>query len=302
MRELIESDPRVKARFDTDGNGVIDGEEWEQVRQLVVRRLEREESERAARERLAAVQPVEAASPDEEDLPVVVGAVATQIYTEDLPGMAGAPAGGVSLAACHDLIIEERGLAQYFFGPRRNYALLTPGGQQVGEVQQREMEWLQHLTAKVGAGVPDLHFDVIDSVGGERYTFKRSAELFGQHVAIFDGADRQVGYVEEKLGVLKPSYRIVSTFERSHISVKWSLLHPFTLTVCDLMGDPIGKVERGWSGLGMFLTGPDRMRVHTDAEQFNPAFRWGLVAACVLAEMGQEQKDRGGGLLDTVLD
>lgn len=51
MRQLIASDPRVLARFDTDGNGVIDGEEWEAVRQLVVHRLQREamEAEEARR-------------------------------------------------------------------------------------------------------------------------------------------------------------------------------------------------------------------------------------------------------------
>ena len=47
MRELIESDPAVKSRFDTDGNGVIDGFEWDQVRQLVTARLEREAAEAA---------------------------------------------------------------------------------------------------------------------------------------------------------------------------------------------------------------------------------------------------------------
>ena len=54
MRKLIQKDPEVLARFDTDGNGVIDGHEWEQVRQLVIQRLEREEAETAEASRLAA--------------------------------------------------------------------------------------------------------------------------------------------------------------------------------------------------------------------------------------------------------
>lgn len=41
MKELIANDPAVLARFDTDGNGVIDGEEWEAVRQVVIQRLKR---------------------------------------------------------------------------------------------------------------------------------------------------------------------------------------------------------------------------------------------------------------------
>lgn len=45
MRELIATDPEVLAHFDADGNGVIDGEEWQAVRELVIKRLEREAAE-----------------------------------------------------------------------------------------------------------------------------------------------------------------------------------------------------------------------------------------------------------------
>lgn len=298
MRELIDSDPRVKARFDRDGNGVIDGEEWEQVRQLVIRRLEREEAEVAARTD-ALIEEGGA----EEELPLVVGTVAAQIYEEDLPVLAGASVSpSLALPDCHDVIVEERGLAPVFSFLRRNYALLTPDGREIGAIEQREMEWLQGLTTRVGGGAPDLHFDVVDFTTNERYTFRRSTQLFGTDIFIFDGAERQVGFVKEKLGVLKPTYRVVSTFQRAHVSVKWSLLHPFTLTVCDLMDDPVGKIERGWSGLGAFLTGPNRLRIRTDPEQFDPGFRWGLIAASILAEMGQEERDRHGGLLGALQD
>lgn len=42
MRRLIRSDPEMLARFDRDGNGSLDGEEWERVRQQVVRELARQ--------------------------------------------------------------------------------------------------------------------------------------------------------------------------------------------------------------------------------------------------------------------
>lgn len=294
MRALIASDERVKARFDTDNNGVIDGDEWEAVRQLVVRRLEREELERqAAREEEA-----------EDDIPVVVGSVASRIFEDDLPTYTGAALpSAASIQDAHDLIVEERGLGSMMPGLfRRNYALLLPDGREVGAIAQREHEWAQQLTNRDAFTLPDLHFDVVDGSTQERYTFRRSAELFDQQIVMFDSSGSQVGYVDESFGVLKPTYRVVSTFQRSHVTVKWHLLHPFSLSILDAVDDRVGEIERGWAGLGAFLTGANRMRIKTDPERVDGAFRFGIIAACVLAEMGQEGRGRNNSVLDLVSD
>ncbi len=74
MRELIANDPKVLAQFDKDGNGVIDGDEWQEVRNLVIRRLEHEayEAQLASQmaqiddEQLAEIARMEAAMAEEE--------------------------------------------------------------------------------------------------------------------------------------------------------------------------------------------------------------------------------------------
>jgi hypothetical protein len=299
MRELIQTDPAVLARFDADGNGVIDGDEWEQVRQLVIQRLEREAAESAWG------QQVVEAHPDAEldDLPVVVGNVAQEIYAAELPRAQSAPWGG-SLLDAPEIIVEERGLGQVLQGiARRNYALLLPDGREVGAIEQRENEMLASF--KAGGLTPTLHFDVIDALSGERVTFRRDAEVFGDQVVILDPSGAQLGHIKTKFGLLNPSFKIVSTFSRSSLQVKWRVLRPFTMTVVDSVDDPVGEIQRGWSGLGAFLTGPNRMRIAVNRDEVSRDLTWGLIACAVLAEMGKGASDKDSsvsGLLGGVAD
>jgi hypothetical protein len=285
MRELIDTDPRVKAYFDRDGNGVIDGDEWEQVRQLVIQRLAREADERAL-----AQQAQQSADVPDEELPVVVGGVAEEIYAQDLPVVAGtvAPPTALALADAHDLILEERGLSQVFAGlARRNYAVLAPDGRELGEIRQRENEALARLA---GMGrEPDLHFDMRDATSGETFTFRRSVEMMGDNVVIFDGGDRQLGYIEPRPGLVRSGYRVVMTFQNAHATVAWRLTRPFSLSVLDFMDDPVGEIQRGWSGLGAFLGGANRMRIRLEPDALAREVRFGLLAAAVLVDMAQER-------------
>ena len=117
MRTLIQNDPEVKARFDKDGNGTIDGDEWEEVRQLVTKRLEREEAESAERARLE--QEMRAAgetAPPPTGLEAgaaAAGVVAQGIYEGELrgPGAAGAAA-AASIGELDDLILQQEGGAK----------------------------------------------------------------------------------------------------------------------------------------------------------------------------------------------
>ena len=84
------------------------------------------------------------------------------------------------------------------------------------------------------------------------------------------------------------------TFAKSHASVKWRVLRPFTLTILDFMDDPCGEIQRGWSGLGAFLGGANRMRIRTTAGALDGSFRFGLIAAAVLADMSEEGRGSRG--------
>jgi hypothetical protein len=292
MRELINNDPQVRARFDRNGDGTIDGDEWEQVRQLVVQRIEREAAETAEAERLAQEAGEPQARTEE-----VIGFVAQEIYDTDLQAQAAEPAArptsgsATSLAEASELILEqEGGLGQIFEGMcRRSYSVLTRDGSSLASVQQVENEMLQNMTHTDPFSMPDLSFRVTTS-GGDLYTFTRSQGFRSDCVEVQDPAGRPVGFVTWTPALLKREYQVVSALDRGSLTVRSQLLRPFTLQILAEDGRNVGSIVRGWSGLGGFLSGGNRMRIQTEPGCVTPGQRWGLLAAALLADLASESR------------
>jgi hypothetical protein len=257
MKELIRNDQTVRTRFDLDGNGEIDGDEWEQVRQLVVRRLEREVVEAREAERLAA----RSGATLEGEGGAAIGRVADQIYERDLPAVMGTMARVSSLAATSDLILEQQTRPGH-------YSILSPDGSDLG-------------TANQG---PDLDVDVAIR-NGQRFTVRRTPGPGADGVEILDANGGTDGYVQWKPDLPKPSYHVVSTMDRGTLAVESQLLHPLTLLVLGPNRTTVGTIERGWSGLGGFLAGGNRTRIHMRAGKVTPGQRRGLIATALLEEL-----------------
>jgi hypothetical protein len=288
MRELIQKDPAVLAQFDTDGNGVIDGHEWEQVRQLVTQRLEREEAESNEANRLAAE-----AGETFNSMQAAPGAVAQAIYEADLPSAYGADALPGAIGDADELVLDQQGgLSQIFEGMvRRRYSVFSVDGSQLGTVEQVENEMMQGLTNRSLFEVPDLHFRVSDAGTGTVMTFRRSQGLARDGIDVIDPNGLTRASVDWKLSLLGKKFVIQSASGGGTITVKSSFIRPFTLDVKDCVDDSIGKIERGWSGLGAFLTGGNRMRIRIQPGEVTPDQRWGLLAAALLADLSEESKD-----------
>jgi hypothetical protein len=300
MRALIRDDPEVKARFDKDGNGAIDGDEWEEVRQLVVQRLEREEAENAERVRLAesaraageaaAVESVERTTP---------GGVAQGIYQGELRRGPSPSGPASSIGELDEVILQQEGGAKQLFGNtfRREYAILSPDGSSIGTIQQRENEMLQDMTNRSWLEVPDLHFDVFDALSGARFVLERREAVARQRMGVMDEKGLMFAYTDWKFHLVWKKYEVCSALDGSKLVVKNQLLHPFTLDILDVMEEPVGAIERGFSGLGGLLTGGNKMRIHVRTGEANPGLRWGLLAAALLTDLAQEDdKTKASGV------
>jgi hypothetical protein len=99
--------------------------------------------------------------------------------------------------------------------------------------------------------------------------------------------------VEWKFSLLGKKFAVQPAGEGGEVRVKGSILRPFTLEIRDCVDDPIGTIERGWSGLGAFLTGGNRMRIRVRPGEVTPEQeqRWGLLAAALLADLSAEDRD-----------
>ena len=257
MRELIRNDHAARARFDVDGNGEVDGDEWEQVRQLVVRRLEREAVEAREAERLARQTGIDL---EVRDSPAS-GGVASQIYERDLPTLMGPMARVSSLAATSDVILERR-------SDSRRYSILSPDGSHLGTVNQGS----------------DLEFAVATQ-DGQQFVLRGSCGPGAHRVEILDAVGDTRGYVQSKPAGKRRSYHVVSTLDRGTLAIESQPSSPLTLLVRGPNGTPVGTIERGWSGLGEFLVGGNRTRIRVQAGKVTPGQRWGLIAAALLEEI-----------------
>ncbi len=287
MRELIKKDAEVCARFDLDGNGMIDGDEWDQVCQLVTRRLEREgaEAERS-------VQLLAAAGEGTPLAPAAAatGSIAQGIYDSDLPSSSGSTPASTRIEAATELILEQQGglaqICEQLF--RRRYAVLAADGTVLAEVQQVENEMLQNLTNSSIFSQPDLSFQVTVAATGESITFRRSSEFLAEQVVVLDSSGGQQAIVHWKASLVGKKFRISGSMDPGTLQVKSSIFKPFTLTILGALGNEIGTIERGWSGLGALLTGGNRMRIKLDQPVSNGQL-WGLLAASLLADLGDER-------------
>ena len=283
-RELIASRPDIRARFDKDGNGVIDGDEWEEVRQLVIRRLEREEAEQAEAVRMgAAAQAPPDHTPD-------VGAVAARIVNADLPARSAATAPPTSAVSSDQLVLKSEGLGHALMGEmfRRKFALLHPSGQLLATVEQRENQVLQAFSQR-GFQIPDLHFSVADGVCGQFLTFRRQASLAHDRMDVLDDSGNVVAWASWQFSLLSKKFRVQSSFEDIWLTVANALWRPFTYQVLDVVDDPVGEMAVGWSGLGGLLTGGNLVHIQVDAGRASAPMKWALVAAAVLSDVIHER-------------
>lgn len=346
MKERIASDPRVLARFDTDGNGVIDGEEWEAVRQLVIRRLQREAQEAEAARRLmehlddeqaaelarmeaemagettqqptapSATTPGSGAAKERDwsNLELAFDpreerrkrSVADAIYEDELvarqsPSSRRAASVRLdeagTLADRHELILEQTGGVKQLFGNmfRRGYVVRDRDGRELGTVGQRENEMIQNMTDFSILEDPDMHFAVQDHVANERFTLKRTSGIADNSIAVFNPRSMIVATTSWTISFVRRKYEVRVTRDGVSYYVQRRMLRPFTYDILDPFEEPIGVMERGWSGLG-FLSGGNLFHLEVDADEVGPDAMWGFLATALLADLDAEKGSRGSFL------
>lgn len=318
MQELITSDPEVHAQFDTDGNGIIDGDEWDAVRQLVYRRLEREDYE----EQLAEMLRMELDEDPPEPTPQAQGtrdfanlelafdphqervSHADQIFERELAqrrtGHHAAREVRLSehgtLADCNELILEQTGGLKQLMGKmfRREYAIKSPENKDVGRIFQVQNEMFQDMSNLRLFSHANMNFTVEDFVSNERFEMRRSTTMGDSSVSVVNPRGRTLSDTSWTLSFLRRTYEVRSHRDGVSYYVRRRMWRPWTFDILDPFEEPIGTMERGWSGLG-FLTFGNLFHIEV-RKDLSPDTMWGLLAAALLADIDSEQGSRKAGL------
>lgn len=279
IKKLINERPDILAKFDKDGNGVIDGEEWEEVRQLVIKRLERKAAEASA---AAAEEATPEAPPVAEE---VVGDIAKQEARAALTGAVG---------DLDELVFRQEGsvVGQMMEEMvRRQYAVYAPSGQVIARIQQQQNEALQNLTNKSLLELPELDFQAQDLVTGESLTLTRRTAGLNSRIDVSDQQGMIIGYAQGKTSLLRSKYQVASSLLPHPWQITQPLLRPLSLDLTDAFDEPKGVIHRQWSGLGSFLTGSNQMHLELEPGSATRELKWALVAAMLLADLAGEKRN-----------
>lgn len=324
MRQLILADPEVRAQFDTDGNGVIEGDEWHAVEQLVHQRLEREAMEAEIARLWADIEADEQNQTHDtyptDEIQLAFDPHAERIarrsaaeevfHREVVPRVHEQPAPpdprlarpaqpqrrGPSLGEHRVLVLEQIGGIKQLFGNlfKREYVIKDRRGQEIGHVHQRQNEALQDLVDYSIFKDPDLGFIVRDDVHDLRYEFIRSTNIRENTIQLKDPRGRYFGYTTWTLSFIRRKYEVRIDREQISYYVVRRLLKPWTFDILDPFEEPIGTMERGWAGFG-FLAGANIFRIELDAFVSHDTML-GLLATALLADLDSEQGSRRAGL------
>lgn len=316
MRELIATDPKVLAYFDTDGNGVIDGDEWENVRTLVTRRLERQQAEaeeslrlKAEYERELADEPPAAAEVpagrDFSNLELAFdpraeprGQVADAIYSQDLPHRMSPASMRIgedhTLGGFSELILEQKGGAKQLFGSafRREYDVKSADGEVVGHIVQRQNEMIENLGVISVFDLPDIDFVVDDYIADEQFRFRRSRGFSDNSITVTNSRGTTIATTSWSLSFVRRKYEIRA--DGVSYYVRRRLLRPWTFEALDPFEEPVGELQRGWSGFG-FLGGANLFHIGFD-DPVSSRVMWGFLATALLADLDSEPNSRGSFL------
>jgi hypothetical protein len=177
---------------------------------------------------------------------------------------------------------------------RRAYIIRDAHGEEIGRVGQRENEMVENLTRYTGLDHPDLNFRVHDDVSGDEFSFRRSSGLADNSIAVFNPRGMTIADASWTLSFLRRKYEVRLVREGISYYVRRRALKPWTFDVLDPFEEPIGEMQRGWSGLG-FLTMGNLFHIHV-REEVSPDAMWGFLATALLADLDSESKSRRSAL------
>lgn len=271
MRELIATDPAVRARFDTNGDGEIDGNEWHVVRQLVLRRLMAEALEAEAAHVVAEQQAIGQELPTElgeaGQLPRqpegTDGSVAAAVFARDVAPAAQSPPADLFQHGRWTLDRSTERLAPLGL---REYRVLDFRGQPSGEIVGRG-----------GPGEATLEFDVRDMLTGKRYVLQRTAPPPRSCVVLFDPDGPELAFASQDARRRGFSCRVRTEDGELVVQRKWWDPQRYTISV----GSEVGEIETSARAQGL---GGATTRVYARGALPLEA-RYGLFAASLLIDL-----------------
>jgi uncharacterized protein YxjI len=286
LKKQIKSDPRVLAKYDLDGNGEIDGQEWELARKAVIASLEAEDSTpRDAGTSKAAMGASMTGT--------ALGGAASQIFNR-MQGTAageGAAPAGTLLAAAQVLVkqeVESLELVTSFEG-RNRYGFYTPAGQKLAHAEEEATGIGGAILRNVFSNARAFSMGISVMGTAEVIGIKRHFEFIFSKMKVSD-SQGPVGEVNQRFSLLNRKYELVPYFASQKLTVSGPLFRPWTFNIM-AGGRQVGSIKKKWSGIMKeAFTKSDNFEVSIDDPALGAAERKLIFAAAIAIDIDYFEK------------
>jgi len=289
MRQLVKSDPDVLDHFDTNGDGRIDGDEWQAVVEMVTKRLQREANEMAQyREAMGEPAPEQPPEPLQPPRQHAEGELASELYNEEVQPYVqlqlDPPELGLSENALEEweelMVIRDGGTLTELMGSRSGFALMTRNEQELGRVVAREGQ---------------RGFELTDNLSGRTLLLEQQ----GKRLAVVETPNAEaIAWASWDSGWVRD--RVHMGWGDIHGTATESMLSgPFSL---ELNGKTVARLEQDYSGMGSIFRGRMDM-VYIKVLDLEPGpSRWALIVAALIVEFRNQPKRGGSSAFDIFMD
>ena len=280
LRELkrqIRNDPEVRAHYDLNGDGEIDGQEWDLTRKAVISYLESEEARNK-----------EESVPKSAAVAGATAAVADQVFNRIKKSATHtdyAPAG--TLLAEPAIIVsqkvEDLEVITDFEG-RNKYRFLTEDGRELAKAQEGDTGTLGMFSRSFLGNRRPFTMWITDHKTNETVILKRHFDLIFSKIDVSD-EDEPIGTVQQRFGFFNKKYDLLTFFGDRNLSVVGPLFKPWTFDI--FSGDEqVGSIKKKWSGfLKEAFTKADNFLVSFDDPQLTAGERKLILAAAIAIDM-----------------
>lgn len=272
MRQLIADDPAVHRHFDLDGNGLIDKDEWARIRELVATRIRRETEEARVSEAMRAVHGEGVVNQSVSDIELAFDprqaspdqSLADQIYSDDIKQLVEpARITASAIADYRELVLEQ-------VIHDREFLIRGPDASVLGRI------------VRFG---DSFHFGAEDELNRSAAQILERTIKGETGVEVLDQDHRLAARITWSDGILRRKYCIRDMRRKLSFWVIRPVLRPWTMQMINAQGEPLGVLERSWSGLGFEMAQGPLFHIRADPDRtISRETMWGLIATAVLIE------------------
>lgn len=173
---------------------------------------------------------------------------------------------------------------------QNEYKVYNELGVQIGAILQRLTPGQIFLRLLLNKAMLPFRLEIVDAEGVLQASLSRGWTFWMSKVAIFNGQNEPIGFIQQKFKFFKPTFHIFDTAENlvATISGDWIA---WNFQILDPSEQAIGSISKKWAGVAKELfTSADKYLVRIDPGVKEDDRKIAIVATAITVDMIFKEK------------